>query len=132
VKPAAKGVRAACFVSASGRLRGEIVRAKPAVQAFRACKGSGWQNGKWLLMGSHQPVRSGWEIPDIGHGLKLSDPARLRPFSLVSVHEDRNVSPGFVHLAANTLNGKASRRAISGAGPGDCGGSLSLDHCGSM
>jgi hypothetical protein len=50
VKPERMSVRAACFVSASGRLRGEIVRAKPAVQAFRACKGSGWQNGKWLLM----------------------------------------------------------------------------------
>jgi hypothetical protein len=55
-------------------LRGEIVRAKPAVQAFRTCKGSGWQNGKWLLMGSHQPVRSEWENPEYGRRLTLPIP----------------------------------------------------------
>ena len=32
---------------------------EPAVHAFRAEDGCGWLNGKWLLMGSHQPVRSG-------------------------------------------------------------------------
>ena len=58
VKPRRGSARAACFVSASARMRGER-RAMPfsepvtgglAVQACRAGEGSGRQNGKWLLM----------------------------------------------------------------------------------
>jgi hypothetical protein len=55
----------------------------PAVQAFRACDGCGWQNGNWLLMACINLFAPGGTPEKSAVIERVSDPARLRPFSLI-------------------------------------------------
>jgi len=55
----------------------------PAVQAFRACKGCGWQNGKWLLMARINLFGPDWKARMSAGNVNISAiPARIRLFQL--------------------------------------------------